>query len=180
MSNETPNAIKPGDVVRTMSGKTIEVLHTDAEGRVTLADTLHYACELKPDVVIDMATLTGSAVAALGEEVAAIMGTNAKLITRLRDAAAEAGERIWELPLVDLYAEDIKSEVADVRNITRSRYAGAITAGLFLKEFVNADIPWAHIDIAGPAFAERERIAYVPKGGTGFGVRTLIHYLQSL
>lgn len=175
-----PGAIKPGDVVRTMGGKTIEVLHTDAEGRVTLADTLHYACKLKPDLVVDLATLTGSAVAALGEEIAAIMSTDKKLIASLVRAAGEAGEKLWELPLEPLYAKDIKSDVADVRNITKSRYAGAITAGLFLKEFVDPQIPWAHIDIAGPAFAEAERIPYVPKGGTGFGTRTLIHFLSSL
>ncbi len=170
-------AYRPGDIVRTMSGKTIEILNTDAEGRVTLADTLHYACQLKPDVVIDLATLTGACVVALGEEVAGLMTNNERVGVRLKDAARASGEYIWELPLPKEYRERIISKFADVKNITGTKWGGAITAGLFLKEFVGTT-PWAHLDIAGPAFAENEVIPHVPLGGTGFGVRTLIHFLQ--
>ncbi|MBI4133716.1 leucyl aminopeptidase [Candidatus Uhrbacteria bacterium] len=172
-------AIRPGDIVRTMNGKTIEILNTDAEGRVTLADSLHYACRLKPDYVIDLATLTGACVVALGELLAGLMTNDSRLGTKLKMAAGESGEYIWELPLPREYRELILSKFADVKNITGSRWGGALTAGLFLKEFVG-EVPWAHLDIAGPAFAEQEVIPYVPLGGTGFGVRTLIHFLQNL
>ena len=173
-------AIKPGDIVSTISGKTIEVLHTDAEGRVILSDVLEYAQKQKPDYLIDIATLTGACMVALGEEVAGIMGNDQKFTDRIKGAAGEAGERVWELPLVPEYADQMKSDVADIRNITGTRYGGAIMGGMFLQEFVNKGQPWAHLDIAGPAFAEKQTLSYVPKGGTGFGVRTLIHFLKSL
>ncbi len=174
------SAYKPGDVVRAMNGKTIEIGHTDAEGRVTLADALSFAVTKKPDVIIDLATLTGACVAALGEDIAGIMCNNPKLCTRLLAAASESGERLWELPLAPEYASLVKSDIADLKNISSSRYGGAITAGLFLQNFVDATIPWAHMDIAGPAFAERESIPYIQRGGTGYAVRMLLQYLKSI
>lgn len=173
------SAYKPGDVVRAMNGKTIEIGHTDAEGRVTLADALSYAVTKKPDVIIDLATLTGACVSALGEEIAGIMSNDEKLSARLRAAAKESGERLWELPLASEYASLVKSDIADLKNISSSRYGGAITAGLFLQNFVDKNIPWAHMDIAGPAFAERDTVPYMPRGGTGYAVRMLLQYLKS-
>ncbi len=170
------SADKPGDVVRAMMGKTIEILNTDAEGRLTLADALPYAIRQKPDLVIDMATLTGACVVALGELCAGIMGNDQGLIDNLIAAGKVAGERIWQLPLIEEYKEDIKSTIADVKN-TGGRYAGTITAGLFLQEFVEPTIPWAHVDIAGPAWSEKDT-AYTPRGGAGFMVRTIIRFLE--
>jgi leucyl aminopeptidase len=171
-------AVKIGDVARAMNGKTIEILNTDAEGRVILADGLSFATAAKADVVIDLATLTGSCVEALGEEVAGMFSPQPKLAAALKSAADEVGEYIWEMPLVKEYASQIKSKVADVKNNASGHGAGSITAALFLKEFV--DVPaWAHLDIAGPAWAEKETFAHVPLGGTGFGVRTLVNWLQN-
>lgn len=175
------HSTKPGDVVKSMNGKTIEVLNTDAEGRLTLADAMTYIQrEVKPDAMIDLATLTGAVVAALGEEIAGAMGNDKKLMKEVLNASDEAGERTWELPLVDRYAPLIKSDVADLRNISLTRYGGALTAGMFLAEFVEDNTPWVHLDIAGPAFAERPLSTYIGKGGTGFGVGTLVKYVQNL
>jgi leucyl aminopeptidase len=171
-------AMRPGDVVRTMSGKTIEILNTDAEGRVTLADTLHYAAQLKPDAMIDLATLTGACMVALGQEVAGMMTNSRKLAAKLLAAAEEAGEMLWELPLVDEYRPLMKSHVADFKNISGSSYGGAITAGTFLEEFVG-NVPWAHLDIAGPAWAEKDTVPHQPRGATGFGVRTVLRWIES-
>lgn len=171
-------AIRPGDVVTIMNGKTIEIKNTDAEGRVTLADTLTYATKQKPDVIIDLATLTGACVIALGEEFTGLMTNNPALGRKVLAAAAEAGENMWELPLPEQYKELIKTDIADYKN-DAPRWGGSLTAGLLLQEFV-AGIPWVHLDIAGPAFAEKQINAYTPKGGTGHGVRTLIEYLRSL
>lgn len=171
------NAYRPGDVVRAHNGTSIEVLNTDAEGRVTLADSLSYACELKPDVVIDLATLTGACVVALGEEIVGLMSDNDKLSDQLMLSSEEAGEPMWRLPLFSRYDKLIESKVADVKNVGGS-WGGALTAGLFLKKFMNKDIPWAHLDIAGPAFAERPYLPYVQYGGTGVMVRTLINWLS--
>ena len=170
-------SIVPGDVVRAMNGKSIEVLHTDAEGRVTLADSLSYAVKQKATEIIDIATLTGACVVGLGSDIAGLMGNDQDLKENLKKAADVTGEKVWELPLPDEYRELNKSEVADVSNLPSSRYGGAITAGLFLQEFVD-DTPWVHIDIAGPAFAEKEYL-FGQKGGTGFGVRLLLQYLRS-
>ncbi len=172
-----PKAYKPGDIVTAMNGKTIEIGHTDAEGRVTLADSLSYAAKLKSDFIIDLATLTGACMVALGEEVTGLMSNNKKLTGLITSAAAESGEKIWELPLVPEYREIIKGTHADVRNSGGTRYGGAIIAGLFLEEFVSG-IPWVHLDIAGPAWAEKMTIPYIPLGGTGYGVRTLIRFLK--
>lgn len=170
-------AIRPGDVVRASNGKTIEVLNTDAEGRLTLADALHYACELKPDVVIDFATLTGACVVGLGEEIAALMTPDEELGNKILQAADGAGEKLWRMPLEARYAQLLKSDIADLRNIARSRYGGSLTAGLFLSEFISNDVEWAHLDIAGPAYAERPLASYLQKGGSGYAVRTMLDLL---
>jgi len=170
-------AQKPGDVVTTITGKTIEVVNTDAEGRLTFADALGYAQTLKPDAIVDLATLTGACMVALGEEVAGYFSTNERLGRRLKEAAQTAGEKMWELPLVKEYEDLVKSDVADYRNITKTRYGGAITAAMFMKPFAG-DIPWLHIDIAGPAWQERDNNPLVPKGGTGFGVRTVVEFIK--
>jgi leucyl aminopeptidase len=166
------SAIRPGDVLRMRNGKTVEVLNTDAEGRLILADALSLAAEQEPDAVIDLATLTGACVVALGEGVAGIMGTDESWITQVRAAADLAGESVWPLPLPAPYRKMLDSEVADMKNISHGGYGGALTAGLFLKEFAG-DVPWAHLDIAGPARAGSDD-GYLVRGGTGFGVRTLI------
>lgn len=173
------NAYRPGDVIRAMDGTTIEILNTDAEGRVTLADALAYAKLQQPDVIIDLATLTGACITALGEEIAGIMGTDRKLIEKLIAYGASTGEPIWELPLYPPYEEHVKSRIAQLKNIGARGQAGAIAGGMFLKRFVG-DTPWTHLDIAGPAYAERETRPDTPPGGTGFGVRFLLRYLQSL
>jgi leucyl aminopeptidase len=172
------NAYRPGDVVRAMNGKTIEVLNTDAEGRLTLADALSYAVQTKPDVMIDVATLTGAAIIALGEEITALFASDARLEKALLKASADADESVCSLPLHAPYQENIKSKVADLKNHA-GRAGGAITAALFLSHFT-AGIPWAHLDIAGPSFAEREHRVDTPYGGTGVGVRLLARYLQAL
>ncbi|PIR47902.1 leucyl aminopeptidase [Candidatus Uhrbacteria bacterium CG10_big_fil_rev_8_21_14_0_10_50_16] len=172
------SAYRPGDVVTAMNGTTIEVLNTDAEGRVTLADALSYATELRPNAIIDLATLTGACVVALGEEIVGVMTDNEKLAERVLEASYQAGEEFWELPLYRGYEVLIESKVADVQNIGVNRWGGALTAGLFLKKFVDPAIPWMHLDIAGPAFAEREYLSYVPYGGTGAGVRTVLQMLK--
>jgi leucyl aminopeptidase len=170
-------AVKPGDVLRIRNGKTVEVLNTDAEGRLILADGLSLAVEARVDAVIDVATLTGACMVALGRKVAGLMGNHEGWLAQVRDAAERAGEAVWPLPLPEEYRPDIDSEVADVKNISGGRYGGALTAGLFLREFVG-DVPWAHLDIAGPARSS-ENEGFLTKGGTGFGVRTLIEAVTS-
>jgi leucyl aminopeptidase len=167
-------AVKPGDVVRAMSGKTIEVINTDAEGRMILADALSYAARYKPSAVVDLATLTGACVVALGNRATGVMGTNPKLIDQLKRAGERCGERVWELPLWEEYQEQIKSDVADMKNVG-GRGAGAITAAAFLQKFVD-DYPWAHLDIAGTSWNDDPR-PYSPKGATGVGVRLLVQWL---
>jgi leucyl aminopeptidase len=169
------SAIRPGDVLRHRGGKTSEVLNTDAEGRLILADALAYLAEKKPRVIIDSATLTGAAMIALGIDVYAVIGSDQQLIADLLAAGREAGEEGWELPLWTDYRRHIESSVADVKNIG-IRWGGAITAALFLKEFVG-DIPWAHLDVAGTAFAEQPGDLW-PKGATGSPARTLIRYIE--
>ncbi len=172
-------AQKPGDVIRTMSGKTIEVLNTDAEGRLVLADALHYArSKHKPDVMVDLATLTGAIVVGLGDWYAGAMGTHDGLLREVLDAARRADEKFWPMPLDEDMRSKIDSDVADVKNISGDRWGGAITAGLFLREFVG-ETPWVHLDIAGPAFAEKPP-AIGPKGGTGFAVRTLMELVKGV
>lgn len=167
-------AMRPGDVVKTLSGKTVEVQNTDAEGRLILSDGLAYATRFKPAALIDIATLTGACVVALGQFAIGMFGTDATLKEAVRKAGLRAGERVWEMPLWDEYFEQLKSDVADMRNIG-GRGGGMITAALFLSKFVG-DCPWVHLDIASTDWSERER-AYIPKGPTGIGTRLLIQYL---
>ena len=171
-------AQRPGDIVRALNGLTVEIGNTDAEGRLTLADALAYAAKhVEPDEMIDMATLTGAVVIALGQGVSGVMASHDGLAGRVLAAAEGAGERMWRLPLHDEYKEGLKSDVADLNNISSQRGAGAIVAALFMREFT-AGIPWAHLDIAGTAFTERE-LPLGPKGATGVTVRTLLGYLTS-
>jgi leucyl aminopeptidase len=170
-------AQRPDDIVRAMNGKSIEVLNTDAEGRLTLADALSYAVKLKPQRMIDMATLTGACVVALGEYTAGVMGNDKVFIEKLLEAADKTGERMWPLPFDENMKPNIKSPVADLKNIG-NRWGGAITAGMFLEEFVGST-PWIHIDIAGPAFNEKGW-GYNPGGATGVAVRTVLEYIESL
>ncbi|MCC7352259.1 MAG: leucyl aminopeptidase [Anaerolineae bacterium] len=169
-------AIKPGDVLKALSGKTIEIISTDAEGRLVLADALAYAKRFNPAAVIDVATLTGACVVALGHVATGLMGTSEKLNNRIKTAAQATGERVWELPLWDEYDELIKSEVADVKN-SGGRYGGAITGAMFLKKFAS-DYPWAHLDIAGTADTDKAG-SYTAKGATGVGVRLLTQLLRT-
>jgi len=168
-------AYKPGDVLKAMNGKTMEVLNTDAEGRLVLADALSYAVQQKVDGIIDMATLTGACIVALGGLVTGAMTNNPKLLEQVKKATETEGERIWELPLVKEYKEDIKSKVADIKNIGSAGKAGSIIGGLFLEEFVG-ETPWVHLDIAGPAWMDHEipSIPYLSYGGTGLMVRSLL------
>jgi leucyl aminopeptidase len=170
-------AQRPGDVVRAMNGKTIEVVNTDAEGRLILADALAYARKLNLSPVVDVATLTGAIIVALGRATMGAMTNNAALLERMRAAAASAGEKLWELPLLDEYEEQIKSDVADIKNVG-NREAGSITAGLFLQEFVD-DTPWVHLDIAGVDLVEKEKGILV-KGSSGIPVRTLVNLALAL
>lgn len=169
------HAIRPGDVITAMNGKTIEVLNTDAEGRLTLADALCHAQKKKPDIVIDMATLTGACLVALGNDIAAIMGNDDGLVEDLRSCAKKTAEPLWPLPLVEDYRKELDSPIADLKNIGGA-YAGTITAGLFLQEFVG-DFKWAHIDIAGPSWTDKPR-EFESRGGTGCMVRLLADFLD--
>ena len=167
-------AIKPGDIVTTLSGKTVEIQNTDAEGRLILADGLAYATRYKPAAIIDIATLTGACVIALGQFAIGMLGNDDKVKARLVQSGQKTGERVWEMPLWDEYFEQLNSDVADMRNIG-GRGGGMITAALFLSKFVGG-YPWVHLDIASTDWSERER-AYLPKGPTGIGTRLLIQYL---
>jgi leucyl aminopeptidase len=169
------SSYKLGDVLASMAGKTVEINNTDAEGRLTLADALTYGLRLKPDAIVDLATLTGACIVALGPHVAGVMSNDEALADEWLGAATAAGEEMWRLPLPPRLAEQLKSEVADMRN-TGERWGGALTAGLFLKEFVGTT-PWVHVDIAGPSSADKEH-AHVSKGGTGFSVPTLLSFLR--
>ncbi len=171
------SAIKPGDVLTTRKGKTIEVLNTDAEGRLVLSDGLTLAAESEPDAIIDLATLTGAVVVALGKEIAGLLGNRDELIDQVHAAGDRAGEPNWPLPLPDDYRSHIDSEVADMRNIGRPGQAGSISAAMLLREFVGS-VPWAHLDIAGAARSD-ENTRYLAKGATGFGVRTLVALITS-
>ena len=173
-----PTATMPGDVLTIRNGKTVEVINTDAEGRLVLADGLSLAVEMEPAAVIDLATLTGACMVALGKGVAGLMGNDDDLISTVRGSADRTGERVWPLPLPDIYRKQLDSEVADLRNIGAGRYGGALTAGLFLEEFVG-DTPWVHLDIAGPAGTDEAGGEY-SKGATGFGVRTILETIASL
>lgn len=168
-------ACKPGDILKSLSGQTIEVVNTDAEGRLIMADALTYAGRYKPAVIVDLATLTGACIIALGNHVTGMMGTDDKLKQKIKDAADATGEKVWELPLWEEYHELIKSDVADYKN-TGGRPGGAITAAAFLSKFVG-NYPWVHLDIAGPAWLTENK-PYIPKGASGVGVRLLVQFLK--
>jgi leucyl aminopeptidase len=168
-------AYKPGDILKSLSGQTIEVLSTDAEGRLILADALTYAGRFKPAAIIDLATLTGACVIALGDDVTGMMGTDDRLKQKIKDAADATDEKVWELPLWEDYHELIKSDVADYKN-HGGRPGGAITAAAFLSKFVG-NYPWVHLDIAGPAWLTKDK-PYIPKGASGVGVRLMVQFLK--
>jgi leucyl aminopeptidase len=166
-------AMKPGDIFRAASGKTIEVVNTDAEGRLILADALHYAKRFDPAAVVDAATLTGACVVALGHQASGVMGNDDALVEELRRAGDRSGERCWPLPMYDEYREQIRSDYADIKN-SGGRPAGAISAGWFLREFV--DFPWAHLDVAGTAYGDG-KLAYLSKGSTGAPTRLFVEWV---
>lgn len=172
------HAYKPADIVRAMNGKTIEIISTDAEGRLILADALVYAKRYAPQAVVDLATLTGACITALGKgQAAGLFGTDEKLIEQLKAASASTGERLWQLPLYDEYSEVMKSDVADLKN-SGGRYSGVGASAAFLKAFAEG-YPWAHLDIAPMAYLDKDK-PYTPKGATGFGVRLLVQFVRDL
>jgi len=171
-------ATRPGDILRPVAGPTIEVLNTDAEGRLILADGLGVVRRHQPDLIIDVATLTGAARVALGDKIAAVFGSDPEVATTVLEAASRAGEHFWEMPLFQDYKKSIESEIADLKNISGSRYGGAITAALFLSSYVEGT-KWAHLDIAGPALW-RETAGEQVKGASGVGVRTLVELARGL
>jgi leucyl aminopeptidase len=172
-------ASRPGDIIKSYAGKTVEIGNTDAEGRLILIDALAYGVKkYKPRVLIDLATLTGACVVALGEKIAGVFSLDDKLAQAIISSGDKTYERCWRMPLPDDYKELLKSDFADLNNIASTRYGGAITAALFLSEFVGKT-RWAHIDIAGPVYGKKET-AYCAAGGTGFGVRLLCDLLEKL
>jgi leucyl aminopeptidase len=171
------HAMRPGDVLTIRNGKTVEVLNTDAEGRLILADGLSLAVEEQPAAIIDLATLTGACMVALGKGIAGLMSNDEALGEAVRSAAGRAGEPVWPLPLPEQYRKHLDSPIADLKNIGNGPHGGALTAGLFLQEFV-ADVPWVHLDIAGPSTSDDDDGPLV-KGATGFGVRTLVELLST-
>jgi len=171
------NASKPGDVVKVLGGKTVEIISTDAEGRLTLADAIEYAKRFRPSAIIDIATLTGACPVALGSEAIALMGNDQSLIDKIIKASKETDEKVWQMPLFDEYREYIKSDVADLKN-SSGRNGSLVTSGYFLKEFAG-DIPWIHLDIAGTAWTDKDK-PYIPKGATGIGVRLILEFLRNI
>jgi leucyl aminopeptidase len=170
-------AIHPGAIVTASNGKTIEINNTDAEGRLTLADALVYASKLEPDAMVDLATLTGACVIALGEEIAGLWSPSDGLAAGLINAGAQGGEPLWRMPLRPSYRDGLKSGLADMKN-TGPRPGGSITAALFLQDFVDPAVPWAHLDIAGTVWSDKGR-GLDPAGATGFGVRTLVNWVRA-
>lgn len=171
------SATRPGDIVKAISGKTIEITNTDAEGRLVLADAIGYAARLKPRAVLDIATLTGACSIALGNEAMAMMGNDRRLLDQIRASSEATYERAWEMPLFDEYKDYLKSDFADINN-TGGRTGSLVTSAYFLKEFAG-DIPWVHLDIAGTAWVEKER-PYIPKGASGIGVRLISHFIKEM
>ena len=170
------SAIRPGDVLHAMNGKSIEIINTDAEGRLVLADGLSWAVREGATEIIDFATLTGACVIGLGPYVAGVMGNDPYLIAKIMDASSRTGERFWELPVPDEYDYMVKSDIADIKNLAPNSEAGAIQGALFLREFIGS-AKWAHLDIAGPAWYDKD-FFYIPKHGSGFGVRTILEYFS--
>lgn len=172
-------AVKPGDVVKASNGKTVEIMNTDAEGRLILSDALVFANKYKPEAIIDVATLTGAAFVALGKSVTPVLGNDAAVVSQLIAAGTAVHERCWELPLFDDFSESIKGDVADIKNLGGAKgEAGTIAGAVFLKEFVG-DTKWAHLDIGGTSWTDSEN-DYVQKGSTGVGVRLLVKYLENV
>jgi len=172
-------AIRPGDIIRSYAGKTVEIGNTDAEGRLILIDAMSYVIKrYKPQMLIDLATLTGACVVALGEKIAGVFSNDDELADSITASGEKTHERCWRMPLPEDYKELLKSDFADINNMPGSRYGGAITAALFLSDFVD-DTRWAHIDIAGPAYLKKEN-AYCGPGGSGFGVRLLTELLEPI
>ncbi len=172
-------AVRPGDIYTAHDGQTVEVINTDAEGRLVLADALSYAKKYNPDAVIDIATLTGAVLVALGHAATGIMGTDKDLLEGFRRASDRAGEKTWELPLFEDYEEQVKSKVADYKNVGNGREAGSCTAGIFLKAFVQGAYPWIHLDVAGTADTPRGQGAHCPPDvGTGVPVRALVEFAE--
>jgi leucyl aminopeptidase len=170
------SAYRPGDVFGSLDGKTVEIINTDAEGRLVLADALAYARNLKPDLIVDAATLTGACLVALGKGCSGYYVDDNRTARRFEDAAEQAGEQFWRLPLLDDLREQLKSDIADLKH-TGERYGGSITAALFLQEFVG-DTAWLHCDVAGPVLADRAKGIY-PKGATGHPVLTFVNFVES-
>ncbi len=169
------HAMRPGDILTASNGKTIEINNTDAEGRLTLADALVYADQLGVEAIVDLATLTGACIVALGNDIAGLFSPSEELAAQLKSAAESAGEKVWQMPMDEKYFDLIKSPIADLKN-TGARGGGAITAALFLKEFVKDTPHWAHLDVAGPVWVDKDD-AYNPSGATGYGVRTLVNWV---
>jgi leucyl aminopeptidase len=172
-------AQRPSDVLKIYGGKTVEVLNTDAEGRLVLADALARSGADEPDVLVDVATLTGSQLIALGARVGAVMSNDDALRAHIHNAANRAGEQLWPMPLPDELRKSLDSDIADIANMGE-RYGGMLVAGLFLRDFVPAGVRWAHLDIAGPAFNQGEAYGYTPKGGTGVPLRTLLTLAEDI
>jgi leucyl aminopeptidase len=170
------HAIHPGDILTASNGKTIEINNTDAEGRLTLADALVFAEKLGVDAIVDLATLTGACVIALGDEIAGLWSSDPDIASQLTQAGELAGEKLWQMPMEEKYFDGLKSPIADMKN-TGPRPGGSITAALFLKQFVK-ETPWAHLDVAGPVWTEKEN-GYNSPGATGYGVRTLVNWAIS-
>jgi leucyl aminopeptidase len=173
-------AQRPSDVLTIYGGKTVEVLNTDAEGRLVLADGIVRAGEDDPELIVDVATLTGAQVVALGARTSGVMANSDELRDQVAGAARRAGETMWPMPLPDELRKGLDSAVADLANISGDRWGGMLTAAVFLKEFVPEGVRWAHLDIAGPAFNEREPYGYTPKGGTGVATRTLVQIAEDI
>ena len=171
------SAVHPGDVIKASNGKTIEINNTDAEGRLTLADALTYASNLKPDSIIDLATLTGAIVVALGNDIAGFWTNDNFMAQELKTASQQVGEELWQMPLQESYKDGLKSHIADMKN-TGPRAGGSITAALFLKEFFDSNIKWAHIDIAGTCWTDKNK-GINPSGATGYGVKTLVQWIKN-
>jgi leucyl aminopeptidase len=173
--------VLPGDIYRAHGGKTVEVINTDAEGRLVLADVLNYVKTFKPDCVVDVATLTGAVTIALGGAATGLMTNDYRALEAVKKSAALAGERVWELPLLDVYAQDLKSGIADIKNVGASRHAGAQKGGAFLNYFVDDAYAWVHMDIAGSGMTPGEQGSHCPKdSGTGVPVRTLVTLAENL
>jgi leucyl aminopeptidase len=173
------NAITPDSIVVGRSGKTVEILNTDAEGRLILADALDFACDQKPDYIVDAATLTGAVIVALGDQVTGLMSNNDDLSQNFLTSAKECDERVWRLPLFEEYFEDIKSKNAHIKNIGAPGKGGTVTAGAFLAHFIKNDIPWIHLDIAGSS-SEQKHLSYCPEGASGLMIRSLVNFLKKM